>query len=73
MIIDYLENRFFKRKKQNTILETLLLDLSAVLVWRGTWGLMDKYLFPNHLDLSLLLSIALGIGLVLVLRYLNKR
>ena len=73
MIIDFLEDRFFKRKKQNTVVETLLIDLSAVLVWRGTWGLMDKYLFPNHLDLSLIFSIVLGIALVFVLRYFNKR
>jgi hypothetical protein len=73
MIIDFLEDRFFKRKKQNTVVETLLIDLSAVLVWRGTWRLMDKYLFPNHLDLSLIFSIVLGIALVFVLRNFNKR
>ena len=72
MLIQYLEERFVKRKKRSPIVETLLLDLSAVFVWRGTWGLMDKYLFPTHPDLSFVFSILLGIALVITIRQLSR-
>jgi hypothetical protein len=72
MLIQYIEERFLKKKRRSNILETLLLDLSAVFVWRGTWGLMDKYLFPTHPDISFIFSILLGIALVFIIRQYNR-
>ncbi len=72
MFIQYLEERILKRKKRSNIIETLLLDLSAVFVWRGTWGLMDKYLFPTHPDVSFIFSILLGVTLVLLIRQFSR-
>jgi len=34
--------------------------------WRGIWGFMDLYLFPNSLDLSILTSLALGITILFI-------
>ncbi|BCD67243.1 hypothetical protein [Nitratiruptor sp. YY09-18] len=41
----------------------------VVAFWRGSWMLMDKYLFPNNDLLSALVSIVGGIGIILFLNY----
>jgi len=74
MIINFLEERFFSnRRKKTNVIQTLLIDLSAVFVWRGTWGLMDKYLFPTHPDLSFIVSILVGIFLIITIRQANAK
>lgn len=73
MIVKFIEDRLFKRKRSSTVIETLLIDLSAVFVWRGTWGLMDKYLFPNYPDFSFIFSIIVGATLILAIRQFNNR
>jgi hypothetical protein len=56
--------KLFKSKRK------LLLVFSGVfgviLVWRGIWGLMDLYLFPDHPEFSYLLSIIFGFFILLV-------
>ena len=42
----------------------LILALGAVFFWRGVWGLLDVYLFPNNMVLSY--SISIGIGIVVL-------
>ncbi|MCF7836619.1 hypothetical protein K9N08_03190 [Candidatus Gracilibacteria bacterium] len=34
--------------------------IGVVMVWRGVWELLDKYLFPGNYILSAITSIALG-------------
>lgn len=72
MLIQFIEEKLLRRKRSSNVVETLLIDLSAVLVWRGTWGLMDEYLFPTHPNFSFLFSIFLGLGIVLFLRQSSK-
>ncbi|MBI2043187.1 hypothetical protein HYT25_02250 [Candidatus Pacearchaeota archaeon] len=43
------------------ILNTLLIAFAIVAFWRGIWGLMDLYLFPNYEILSYFVSILIGI------------
>lgn len=50
------------------VIFTLLIALAIVLFWRGTWGLLDIYLFPNDYFLSYVISILAGI----LILYLNK-
>jgi quinol-cytochrome oxidoreductase complex cytochrome b subunit len=33
---------------------------AIIMLWRGVWGLLDKYLFPGSPTLSYLTCIALG-------------
>jgi hypothetical protein len=40
---------------------TILLGFAIIAFWRGAWGLMDIYLFPNNHVLSLWISVFLGI------------
>jgi hypothetical protein len=40
---------------------TILLGFAIIAFWRGAWGLMDMYLFPNNHELSLWISVFLGV------------
>ena len=48
------------KKHIKKILNTLLVAFAIVAFWRGSWGLMDLYLFPNYEIFSYILSIILG-------------
>lgn len=49
-----------KRKKHNP-LYVLLIASAIILFWRGAWGLMDMYIFPDHQFKSYVTSAVLGI------------
>lgn len=40
---------------------SILIVIGIVMVWRGIWGFMDLYLFPNQKELSYIASILLGL------------
>jgi hypothetical protein len=48
----------------------ILIATSVVLFWRGAWGLMDLYIFPDNLPLSYASSLALGILILIITRKL---
>lgn len=74
MLIHFIETRFLRRKrKPSPVLETVLIDLSAVLLWRGTWGLMDTYLFPTQPVFSFYFSILLGALLIVTIRQITQK
>lgn len=54
-------------KKRYPHLHTLATVALVIMVWRGVWGLLDHYLFPNDLFLSYSISAVVGV----VLLYLN--
>jgi hypothetical protein len=60
---------FIKKTNLNDIGIILIASFAIVAFWRGTWNLMDKFLFPNNFVLSQFISI--GIGL-LILGILSK-
>jgi uncharacterized membrane protein YjjP (DUF1212 family) len=43
------------------VIFTLVIAFAIVSFWRGTWGLMDLYLFPENRILSYVVSILAGI------------
>jgi uncharacterized ion transporter superfamily protein YfcC len=49
------------KKIHKNYFKTLVLAIAIVLFWRGVWGLMDLYFFPNMLPLSFILSILIGL------------
>ena len=57
-----------KKERHKNFFLALMLGLAAVAFWRGVWGLADLYLFPNNLNLSLIISAAVGI----IILYLIK-
>lgn len=66
---DYLQQETSpdKLKNKRTTLNSIVIVVAIIMLWRGVWGLLDVYLFPGIPTLSYLVSITLGI---LVL-YLN--
>jgi hypothetical protein len=51
----------------------LLIGFAVVAFWRGVWGLLDLYLFPNNLKLSLWVSALLGVIILISLHKLVKQ
>lgn len=49
-----------------------MVGISLVAFWRGAWGLMDLYLFPQNPTLSFTASIGVGFFILLVSHYAVK-
>lgn len=47
---------------------TLMLAIAAVAFWRGVWGVLDVYLFPENYLLSSLISLAIGIIILYIIK-----
>lgn len=54
------------------ILFALLIGLAVVTFWRGVWGLLDLYLFPNDMELSLWISVIVSIVVLIATHYTVK-
>lgn len=50
-----------KLKTHHQFIYSVVIAISLICLWRGTWGLLDTYLFPNNLLLSYFLSFLLGL------------
>ena len=47
-------------KKLHPTVNAIVIVVAIIMFWRGIWGLIDLYLFPDSPMFSHLLSIALG-------------
>ncbi|MBC8435291.1 hypothetical protein H8D91_02195 [archaeon] len=54
-----------KKTNLRDVLIILIASLAIVGFWRGVWGLLDYFLFPNNFLLSQIISIFLGIFILL--------
>lgn len=61
-----------KKTVTNQTATTLLVTIAVISFWRGAWGLMDIYLFPDNQTLSFLISLSLGIALLYSTNYIIK-
>lgn len=61
-----------KRELKEQTIKAVLIGLAVISFWRGAWGLMDMYLFPNNLLLSNLLSLVIGVGILWATHYVVK-
>lgn len=64
-----------KRKKYTVhqqIIKPLLIGVSVIAFWRGAWGLMDVYLFPENFLLSHLTSLFIGFFILFLTHYVTK-
>lgn len=55
-----------KRKSSNHLTTThvlyaILIGTSMIMLWRGVWGLLDKYFFPQNQSVSYGLSVVIGL------------
>jgi hypothetical protein len=50
----------------------VVIAFAVISFWRGIWGLMDLYLFPDNYQLSLWASVVLGIVILVATHYVAK-
>ena len=63
----------FKRLRQNhQRIFALIIAIGVILLWRGTWGLADLFLFPNNQLYRYLSCIAIGLAILISSQYMIK-
>lgn len=58
------------KKPKHHFLKIILIAIAIVCFWRGAWGLMDLYIFPDHEAISYMVSMGIGIVILYVTRQL---
>ena len=61
-----------KMESHHQILFSILIACGVIAFWRGIWGLMDLYLFPNNNLLSIITSLVLGLSILVATNYTVK-
>lgn len=51
--------------KKTSFAHVVLIAVAVVLVWRGAWGLMDLYIFPDNALISYIVSLVAGLLILL--------
>jgi hypothetical protein len=64
-----------KREKRNwrKVFFAVIIAFAVISFWRGVWGLMDIYLFPKNILLSLWISVIIGIIILIFTRHTIKQ
>ena len=65
-------NKFRQMSNFKQILFALLIGIAVVSFWRGVWGLLDIYLLPNNLKLSLWVSLIASVVVLAGTHYIVK-
>ncbi len=65
-------NKFKRMSNFKQILFALLIGIAVVSFWRGVWGLLDIYLFPNNGELSLWVSLIASVVVLVGTHYIVK-
>ncbi len=55
-----------KFRKRFPNINSILVVIAIVLIWRGVWNLMDEYFFPNDPIYSYIIGILIGIMFLLI-------
>ncbi len=64
--------KFSEMKTKHQILFAVLIAFAVISFWRGVWGLMDQYLFPENYQLSLWVSLIVGLLILVSTHYATK-
>jgi len=64
--------RIGRMKSKHQIFFAILIAFAVISFWRGVWGLMDEYLFPDNYPLSLWVSVVLGVAILIMTHYATK-
>jgi hypothetical protein len=60
------------KKIRNQTIFAILISFAVISFWRGLWGLMDLYIFPDNIELSLWTSILIGLIILILTHYTTK-
>ncbi|MCK5590915.1 MAG: hypothetical protein KAI72_03065 [Candidatus Pacebacteria bacterium] len=58
--------QFKKFRVSHPNLYSVVIGVSIMLFWRGTWILADEFIFPNNLLLSAVVSLTVGLFILYV-------
>jgi len=61
--------KFSQMSNFKQILFALLIGIAVVSFWRGVWELLDIHLFPNNRELSLWVSLVIGVVILITTHY----
>ncbi|MBT4165964.1 hypothetical protein HOE04_02920 [archaeon] len=61
-----------EESRAKAIIYTIIIGFAVIAFWRGVWGLLDIYIFPNNLELSLWTTTFLGIIILISTHHLIK-
>lgn len=61
-----------RKKVVRDVVRAVLIGTAVVLFWRGAWGLLDLYFFPDNQTFSFLASLVVGIGILYFTKTLFK-
>ena len=64
--------KIFEMESRHQILFSVIIAFAVISFWRGAWGLMDQYLFPDNYNLSLWFSVILGLAILTATHYVTK-
>jgi NhaP-type Na+/H+ and K+/H+ antiporter len=64
--------KFHKLKTRHQLVVAVLVAFAVVSFWRGVWGLMDELLFPDNYQLSLWVSLFVGLIILIATGYATK-
>ena len=62
-----------EKRSLRDVFYTIVIAFAIVSFWRGTWGLMDLYLFPSNHSMSFAISIFIGITILYLTKNLINR
>lgn len=55
---------FKKFLEKHSLLDSIIVAVAIIMLWRGVWGLMDLYLFPAQPWVSYIVGGAIGLLLL---------
>ena len=64
--------RLRRMKREHQVIFAVVIGFAVISFWRGVWGLLDLYLFPDNPELSFWSSIAMGLGVLVVTHYVVR-
>ncbi len=60
-MIRHLKKKFIQLRKSDSNINMILIAIAVVMIWRGVWGILDTFLFPNYPLISYIISLTMGI------------
>lgn len=52
-------------------LKLLFTGVGIILFWRGIWLAADTYLFPDHVNISIGISVVVGAAIIIWMKHKN--
>ncbi|MCK5282955.1 MAG: hypothetical protein KAK00_06100 [Nanoarchaeota archaeon] len=61
--------RWHRFKKHHRLTLSLIILSGIIFFWRGLWGLLETYLYPENPQISFFISLSLGIIILAITHY----